>query len=84
MHVASDERNRLIVASTVDMAHALDLNVVAEGVETPEIAEAVSKLGANTIQGYLISPPMPAGKVEDWVNNWNNEHEVPEGTPVTW
>ncbi|EQD67808.1 Diguanylate phosphodiesterase, predicted domain protein, partial [mine drainage metagenome] len=41
------------------MAHALGLNVVAEGVETPEQLEYLREKDCDEVQGYLLAQPMP-------------------------
>jgi diguanylate cyclase (GGDEF)-like protein len=69
--VASDERSRLIVASTTDMAHALGFEVVAEGVESPTVSAEVLALGVDVLQGYHIAPPMPSAHVIDWARSWS-------------
>jgi EAL domain-containing protein (putative c-di-GMP-specific phosphodiesterase class I) len=71
--VNTDERSRLIVASTIDMAHALDLRVVAEGVESEAVATEVVALGADLLQGYYMSAPMPGAQIEDWTRLWNRQ-----------
>lgn len=71
--VCTDERSRLIVSSTIDMAHALDLMVVAEGVESAAVTAEVVALGVDLLQGYHISPPMPSDQVERWVREWNSQ-----------
>ena len=68
--VHSDPRSRLIVASTINMAHALDVRVVAEGVESEEVASEVTALGVDILQGYYIAPPMPAEDIEEWALDW--------------
>ncbi len=50
--------DRLMVRSTIELAHSLGRSVVAEGVETPEILAELTKLGCDKIQGYLIGRPM--------------------------
>ncbi len=50
-----------IVRSTIDLGHNLGLQVVAEGVEDSETAEALRHLGCDILQGYLIAPPMTGG-----------------------
>jgi diguanylate cyclase (GGDEF)-like protein/PAS domain S-box-containing protein len=52
-----------IVAAIVALASALDLDVVAEGVETPAQLHRLRVLGAAKIQGYLFSRPLPAGEL---------------------
>jgi EAL domain-containing protein (putative c-di-GMP-specific phosphodiesterase class I) len=58
--VASDAYDAAIVQSVVDLAHAVDLSVVAEGVETPEQMERLRQLGCDQAQGYLFSKARPA------------------------
>lgn len=45
------------------MAHELGLDVVAEGVETPEEAVALRDLGSDLLQGCLFSGPVPASEL---------------------
>jgi diguanylate cyclase (GGDEF)-like protein len=52
-----------IVTAIVAMAHSLGQRVVAEGVETPEQLEFLSRLGCDEYQGYLCSKPVPP---EEW------------------
>ncbi len=59
--VASIDRNasdRLMVRSTIELAHSLGRSVVAEGVETSEILAELATLGCDKAQGYLIGRPM--------------------------
>lgn len=56
--LASSHRDPLIVRSTIDLAHALDMEVVAEGVETPTSLALLSVMGCDMVQGYLISRPL--------------------------
>lgn len=52
--------NRVIVESTVQMAHALGLVVVAEGVESESVAQYLRDAGYDLAQGYWFARPMPA------------------------
>ncbi|MGC6401734.1 EAL domain-containing protein [Sphingomonas sp. FW199] len=56
--LTSSNRDPLIVRSTIDLAHALDMEVVAEGVETPAAMALLSVMGCDMIQGYLVSRPV--------------------------
>lgn len=56
--LASSHRDPLIVRSTIDLAHALDMEVVAEGVETATSLALLSVMGCDMVQGYLISRPL--------------------------
>jgi diguanylate cyclase (GGDEF)-like protein len=74
--VVDDERSRMIVQTTTQMAHALGLRLVAEGVENVETAAALIPLGVDLFQGYHIARPMPARDVGPWVATWSSEHAV--------
>jgi diguanylate cyclase (GGDEF)-like protein len=74
--VVTDERSRMIVQTTAQMAHALGLRLVAEGVEDAEIADELIPLGVDLFQGYHIARPMPASDVGPWVAAWSSEHAV--------
>lgn len=60
--MASDPANTTIVRAVISLAHALRLQVVAEGVETSEQMQFLSELGCEQYQGYLCSPPLPAAE----------------------
>jgi len=58
------DRCSKIVAAVVDLAHSLDMTVVAEGVETAAQHEAVAALGCDTSQGYYFARPMSADALD--------------------
>lgn len=68
----SESGDRIIADSTVKLAHALKLSVVAEGVETPAVASQLRKLGYDIAQGYLYSPALPAAAFEQWLAGFRN------------
>lgn len=49
----------IIVQSTIEMGHTMGLVVTAEGVETDGEFELANRLGADYVQGYYLSPPVP-------------------------
>ena len=59
MDVATSKDARAIVDAIVRLAHALDLRVVAEGVETSEQRDALIELGCDELQGFYFARPMP-------------------------
>jgi len=61
---ADDE---VLVRSTINLAHALHLKVVAEGVEQRASLEVLRTLGCDLVQGYLIAKPMAAGHFTAWL-----------------
>lgn len=58
------ERGNEIVAHMIDMAKALELKIVAEGVETKEQADFLTDRGVDVIQGYFYARPMPLSDYE--------------------
>jgi EAL domain-containing protein (putative c-di-GMP-specific phosphodiesterase class I) len=60
-----DPRSRALVAGVVAMAHAMNLSVIAEGVEDWDSADAVRDLGCDLAQGYLFSRPLPLAAAAD-------------------
>jgi diguanylate cyclase len=56
-----------VVRSIVQLAHALGLQVVAEGVERVDTLEELHRIGCDAVQGYLVSRPMPAHLVAPWI-----------------
>ncbi len=61
--ITNDRDDRSIVKAMIDMAMALGMEVVAEGVETAEQAALLASLGCTCIQGYHIARPMPADQL---------------------
>ena len=68
--LSSDSSSRVIVESTLQMAHAMGLRVVAEGVEDATTAAALVACGVDVLQGFHIARPMPADEVSAWVAAW--------------
>jgi EAL domain-containing protein (putative c-di-GMP-specific phosphodiesterase class I) len=56
--LCDNRSDRLMVQSTVGLAHSLDRKVVAEGVENREILDALMEIGCDIAQGYIIGRPM--------------------------
>jgi EAL domain-containing protein (putative c-di-GMP-specific phosphodiesterase class I) len=54
----NDEFSRRIVSTVIDVAGAIDADVVAEGIESPEVIAALRDLGVRTGQGFYYSVPL--------------------------
>jgi len=79
--VATDNRTRMIVASTVQLAQALEMRTVAEGVEkAADFAELVA-MGIDVLQGYHFAAPLPASDIEQWVRDWTTTATLLGGVP---
>ncbi|SEQ39388.1 EAL domain, c-di-GMP-specific phosphodiesterase class I (or its enzymatically inactive variant) [Ectothiorhodospira magna] len=57
---------REIVAAAIDLAHALGMQVIAEGIETADQLETLHQLGCDLGQGFFFSPAMPIEKAAAW------------------
>ncbi|MFL6162850.1 MAG: putative bifunctional diguanylate cyclase/phosphodiesterase [Jatrophihabitantaceae bacterium] len=65
--ITTDQRSRMIVSSTFQLAKGLGLRTVAEGVENAATAADLIALGVDVLQGYHVARPMPFAEVEPWV-----------------
>lgn len=70
-----DPKTRAIVRSIIELAGALDLAIIAEGVETRSQLEAVTALNCSIIQGYLIAEPMAGADIPAFIRDFS--HPVP-------
>ena len=61
------EENRKLVHAMINLAHNLNLEVVAEGVETPEQLALLRLFGCDQAQGYLISKPLPLAELVEYL-----------------
>lgn len=61
-HVENEQgakRTKAILQKIIELGEALDMRITAEGIETPEQAEMLRKMGCGEVQGYLFGKPMP-------------------------
>ena len=63
----TDSDDAAIVQSTIDLAHSLNLTVVAEGVETGLTWKRLREFGCDQAQGYFLARPMPAEHLTGWL-----------------
>jgi cyclic di-GMP phosphodiesterase Gmr len=67
--INADKKSQALVRSMVAVAQALQLKVVAEGIETESEELFMKGLGVEYVQGYLYGKPMPADDFERWLND---------------
>jgi len=60
MDLDVDEQNASMVRTIIDLAHNLDMRVVAEGIETKAIRDRLADYGCDEGQGFLLGRPVPA------------------------
>jgi diguanylate cyclase (GGDEF)-like protein/PAS domain S-box-containing protein len=66
-NISTDEKQALIVQSTISLAHSLGLTTTAEGLETEDGWRHLQNLGCNLGQGYLISKPLASDDLVHWL-----------------
>jgi EAL domain-containing protein (putative c-di-GMP-specific phosphodiesterase class I)/ActR/RegA family two-component response regulator len=71
MGLPEDEEARAIMRATVDMAHALNIKVCAEGVESSAALKYLESVHCDRAQGYFISPPLGAEDFEHFIGEWD-------------
>jgi len=65
MDIESNNDDKILAKSIIDLAHNLNLSVIAEGVENDQQLKIVEQLGAEEIQGFYFSKPKPANEIEE-------------------
>jgi diguanylate cyclase (GGDEF)-like protein len=69
--ILTTDRGRAIVGAIIDLAHALELTVVAEGIEDESTLTTVGDMGCEQAQGYLMCRPLPPDGILAWMDGWN-------------
>ncbi|SFQ00084.1 diguanylate cyclase (GGDEF) domain-containing protein [Nitrosomonas cryotolerans] len=70
MPMVESNDSAVIVRSTIELGHNLDMEVVAEGVDSQAVWDLLATLECDVAQGYLMSMPMPAEQFSDWESEW--------------
>lgn len=83
LNMLTDPQDEIIVKSTVNLAHNLGLDVVAEGVENEETLASLISMGCNQAQGFHLGRPMTADAVKPWfeASPWWVDYEGDVSTP---
>jgi len=71
MHMQQNENDRIIVNSTIELAHNMGLKVVAEGIENIDTWVLLNDMGCDYGQGYYITKPMPVSDFDSWLMTWH-------------
>lgn len=82
-NLESEPRQEKLVRAAIDMAHDLDLTVVAEGVETEATYERLISYGCDFAQGYYLCRPLPDPELRQWLNGWANGKRQPAAARVS-
>ena len=69
LEMCRSEQCRIIVSSTIDLAHNLGFEVLAGGVENEDTVRALQSMGCDQFQGYYLSKPLDHGAFTVWMKN---------------
>jgi diguanylate cyclase len=81
--MATDASSAAIVSSTVDLAHALGLRVVAEGIEDEATWTRLRAVGCDAAQGYYLSKPLAPGALEATIDDIAYRSHAASDAPVS-
>jgi EAL domain-containing protein (putative c-di-GMP-specific phosphodiesterase class I) len=78
-----DPENLAILEGVLGLASAFRLNVIAEGVETPDHGLVLLQLGCELAQGFGIARPMPPDQLPPWIARWHSDPSWANIKPMT-
>ncbi len=76
--IPEDYEDRAITAAIIAMAHTLEINVIAEGIEREEQRQFLASKGCDKIQGFLFSPPLSVSEFRDMLVSQQAHLELSE------
>ena len=78
--LVSSHKGPLLVRTAIDLAHALECTMVAEGIEDAETMALLTVMGCDEMQGFFIAKPMPGDQLREWLNR--DDHEFRKPAPM--
>ncbi|WP_250657214.1 EAL domain-containing protein [Alkalimarinus coralli] len=69
MDICTSDSARIIVETTINMAHSLGYKLVAEGVEDEDTARLLKHMGCDYLQGYWLCRPIPLTELTQWLTS---------------
>jgi EAL domain-containing protein (putative c-di-GMP-specific phosphodiesterase class I) len=72
-NIHTGDSDRVMVMKTIEIAHELDMSVIAEGVETKAQLDFLKEHNCDVVQGYLFSRPIPADALGRWLLSRTNQ-----------
>lgn len=79
--IETDRSDAAICSATIVLGHNLDLDMVAEGVETQGQQDYLKSLGCDVLQGFLYSKPLPGDEIADFLIGWPKSDVDPSAWP---
>ena len=72
--LTAEPRSQRIITAIIALAHSLGMNVISEGVETADQHRELTKLGSDSCQGFYFARPMPAEKLDAFIQHQDNRN----------
>lgn len=73
MHLPEAAADRVMVQKIIELGHDLGMKVVAEGVESVEQMELLTRIGCDVAQGYLLSQPLSEAGIREWMIAYDHD-----------
>ena len=67
-------KTRNVISCILELAEQLDMETVAEGIETEEQIDSLRRLGCDVVQGNYFSRPLPQEQFERWIQEFEEIH----------
>ena len=74
MNMHANHSDLVMVEKIIEMGHELDMEVIAEGVETEDQYNALRLRGCDGVQGYLFSRALPPAEMVRWIDTYRAQH----------
>jgi diguanylate cyclase (GGDEF)-like protein len=81
-NLTESETNTRVVQAIIAMGRAMDLEVVAEGVETDQQYAILRRLECDLVQGFFIAKPMPADEFRRWCEGHEDTQSLKHGSSI--
>jgi diguanylate cyclase (GGDEF)-like protein len=80
--VSTPGANTRVIEAIIALGKAMELEVVAEGVETDQQYAIVRRLGCDLVQGYFVAKPMPSHELRRWCDGYEDTQSLKHGSTV--
>jgi diguanylate cyclase (GGDEF)-like protein len=81
-NLTESETNTRVVQSIIALGKAMELDVIAEGVETDQQYAILRRLGCDSVQGYFVARPMPADEFRRWCHGHEDTQSLKHGSSI--
>ena len=73
--IAARDQSVAIIRAAVTLGHAMDLEVVAEGVESEAVSQQLATMGCDYAQGFHYAKPLAPDQLPGWAGEWKAAHK---------